>query len=373
MTLSIKKVQTPADKNQFIRLPWKIYGDYPSWVPPLISEREKFLNPSINPFFKEAEVDLFLVVSDNQIPVGRIALTLNHAHNKFYSVRVGFWGMFETVDDKAVSELLLNTAEIWCRKKKLNKLIGPVNLSTNHESGLLVDGFDTTPVIGIPYNPPYYSDLVEHWGLSKVKDLVSLRLELPRIPEYLESGMARLRKRERFSIRPIRIDKFDEEIDKMWDVYNSAWTSNWGFVPMSWEEFEFSFNEVKSFIQPGFFFIAEVKGEPAGFSLTLPDINIVLKKMNGRLFPFGWAKFLWGKNNIKLYRVVALGVKKKYRRLGIDAGFYYETYKKFLEKKIKWCDLSWVLEDNKDILAPIERLGGKIYKRHRIYERDILS
>ena len=373
MVFSVKKVKTPADKNQFIRLPWGIYSDFPFWVPPLISERNKFLNPRINPFLKESEVDLFLVVSGDQKPVGRIAFIINHAHNKIYSERVGFFGMFEAINDKRVSDLLLNTTETWCRKNKLNKLLGPVNLSTNHECGLLVDGFDTPPVIGIPYNPAYYLDLIESWGLSKVKDLLSLRLDLTNIPEYLESGVARLRKRNRFSIRPIRLNEFNEELKKMWEVYNSSWNTNWGFVPMSRAEFEYSANEMRSFIQPEFCLIAEVKGEPAGFSITLPNINAVLKKMNGNLFPFGWARFLWSKGNIKLHRVVALGVKKKYRRIGIDAEFYYKIYQTFLEKKIKWCDISWVLEDNKDMLTPIERIGATIYKRHRIYERNILS
>ncbi len=370
MVLRVKKVQTPADKKCFIRLPWKIYGDYPSWVPPLISEREKFLNPEVNPFFKDAEVNLFMVVSGDQIPVGRIALTLNKAYGKFHSERVGFFGMFEAIDDKEVSGMLLNTAENWCREKKLNKLVGPLNLSINHESGLLVDGFDAPPVIGMPYNPPYYIDLIEQWGMCKVKDLVSLKLNLTQIPEYLELGVSRLRKRDRFTVRPIRMNRFNEEADIMWDVYNSAWTANWGFVPMAREEFDYSIKEVKSFIQPEYFLIAEVNGEPAGFSITLPDVNQVLKKMDGSLFPLGWAKFLWNKNKINSYRVIALGVKKKYRRLGIDAVFYYEIYKKFLEKKIKWCDMSWVLEDNKGMLAPLERIGGKIYKRHRVYERS---
>ena len=265
--------------------------------------------------------------------------------------------------------MLLNTAENWCREKKLRRLIGPFNLSINHESGLLVDGFDTPPVIGIPYNPPYYVDLIEQWGLNKAKDLVSLKIVLTQIPEYLESGISRLRKRGRFKVRQICMDRFNEEVSFMWDVYNSAWTANWGFIPMAREEFEYSIKEVKDIIRPEYFFVAEVGGEPAGFSLTLPDVNQILKKMNGSLFPFGWAKFLWNKNKINSCRVVALGVNKKYRRLGIDAVFYYETYKKLLEHKIKWCDMSWVLEDNKNMLAPIERIGGKIYKRHRVYER----
>ena len=372
MVLRVKKVKTPADKNQFIRLPWGIYGDSPSWIPPLISEREKFLNPEVNPFFKESEVDLFLVISSDQTPVGRVALTVNHVHNKTFAEQVGFFGMFEAVNDRQVSDLLLNTAETWCRKKNFNKLVGPVNLSTNHECGLLVDGFDVPPVVGIPYNPRYYLNFLEGWGLSKSKDLVSLRLELPHMPEYLESAMSRLRKKERFSVRPLRLNKFDKEIDTIWNIYNEAWSDNWGFLPMSREEFKYAANQMRSFIQPEFCFISEVKGEPVGFSIALPDINMVLKKMNGRLFPLGWIRFLWNKKNIKLYRVVALGVKKKYRRLGIDAALYYETYKNFVEKKIKWCDMSWVLEDNKDILVPITRLGGTIYKRHRIYERNFL-
>ena len=373
MVFSLKEVKTPADKKQFIRLPWVIYGDSSRWVPPLISERKKFLDPAVNPFFKDSKVDLFLVVSNNRTVVGRIALIENHVHNKKLSQQIGFFGMFEVVNDKQASGLLLDKAEKWCQEKKLNKLVGPVSLSTNHECGLLVDGFDTPPIVGMPYNPRYYLNLFEDWGLKKKKDLISLRMELPKVPEYLESAMLRLKKRKHFMVRPFRLNKFNEEVDAIWHIYNESWVDNWGFIPMSKEEFEYSVNEMRSFFQPEYCFIAEVNGEPVGFSLTLPDINVVLKKMNGRIFPFGWAKFFWNKNNIKLYRVVALGVKKQYRRSGIDVAFYYETYKKFVEKKIKWCDMSWVLEDNKGILSPISRLGGAIYKRHRIYERDLIS
>ena len=373
MAFSIKEVKTPVDKKQFIRLPWKVYGDSSIWVPPLISERKKFLDPTVNPFFKDSKVDLFLVVSNNRTVVGRVALIENYAHNKKLSQRVGFFGMFEVINNKQASNFLLDEAGKWCQEKQLNKLVGPVNLSTNHECGLLVDGFDIPPVIGMPYNPPYYSNLLEGWGLEKLKDLVSLRMELPKVPEYLASAMSRIKKRGRFMVRPFRLDSFYEEIEAIWHIYNESWVDNWGFIPMSREEFLYSANEMRSFFQPGYCFIAEVNGEPVGFSLTLPDINVVLKEMNGRIFPFGWAKFFWNKNKIKLYRVVALGVKKQYRRLGVDVALYYETYKKFVENKIKWCDMSWMLEDNKDILSPVFRLGGVIYKRHRIYERDIIS
>lgn len=372
MVFSIKKVKTPADKYQFIHLPWQIYSDFPCWVPPLVSERKNFLNPKANPFLKESDVDLFLVVSEDQKPVGRVAFIINNKHNEINSERVGFFGMFEAINDRRVSGLLLNTLEVLCRKSKLKKILGPVSLSTNHECGLLIDGFETPPVVGMPYNPPYYVDLLESWGLTKEKDLVSLRLDLIKIPEYLDSAIIRLNKRKRFITRSIRLNKFNEEIEIIWGIYNSSWNANWGFVPMSKQEFKYAANEMKSFIRSEFCFIAEVNGEPAGFSLALPNINEVLKKINGSLFPLGWIKFLWSKSDIKIYRVVALGVNKKYRRLGIDAQLYYETYKKLLGEKIQWCDMSWVLEDNKDILIPMNRLGGNIYKRHRIYGRNIL-
>jgi GNAT superfamily N-acetyltransferase len=373
MVLSLKEVKTSTDKDKFIRLPWKIYGDSLLWVPPLISERKRFLDPKVNPFFKDSKVDLFLAVSNNQTVVGRVAFIENYIFNKSSSEQIGFFGMFEVVKDKQASDLLLDKAEEWCREKKFSKLVGPVNLSTNQECGLLIDGFDTPPVIGITYNPRYYSEFFESWGLKKYKDLVSLRMNMPKMPEYLESAMRRISKRQRFKVRPFRLNNFNEEIENIWHVYNESWADNWGFIPMSKEEFVYSASEMRDFIRPEYCFIAEVDGKPVGFSLTLPDINAVLKKMNGRIFPFGWAKFFLNKNRIKLFRVVALGVMKKYRRLGIDVAFYYETYKNFLEKKIKWCDMSWVLEDNKGMLGPLYRLGGTIYKRHRIYERNILS
>jgi GNAT superfamily N-acetyltransferase len=281
--------------------------------------------------------------------------------------------MFEAINNREVSDALFDMSAVWCREQNCNKLVGPMNLSTNHECGLLIEGFDSSPIIGIPYNPPYYSGILDDLKFHKAKDLVSLRLEIKQIPQYLESAISRLNIRQRFSVRPIRRNSFDEEIEIIWDIYNNAWVDNWGFVPMSKEEFKYAAFEIKSFIQSEYCFISEVNGEPAGFSITLPDINRILKKMNGRIFPLGWAKFLWNKNDIKVYRVVALGVKKKYRRLGIDAALYYHTYNRFLKNKIKWCDISWVLEDNRSMFDSIIRLGGTIYKRHRIYEKYLLS
>jgi hypothetical protein len=371
MGFEIVKVESRQDQERFIRLPWKIYKDYSNWVPPLVQERKKFLNPDINPFFEHAEVDLFLAVDSERVPVGRIALIHDRNYQDLHSEPVGMFGMFESVDDPNVSRLLLDKAYQWCQKKRFTRLMGPMNLSTNHECGLLVEGFDSPTMFGIPYNPEYYGNHFEAWGLQKAKDLLAFKLDLIKVPDYLEKVALKLKQRNHFNVRSLDLSKFDEEISTIWDIYNSAWDLNWGFVPMTQKEFEFSAKEMKAIVQPDFCMIAEVKGEPVGFSLALPDVNQVLKKMDGSLFPFGWARFLWNKNKIDAYRVLTLGVKKKFRRLGIDAWFYYETYRLFIEKKIEWCEMSWLLEDNKGIVEPMHRIGGEVYKRHRIYERSI--
>ena len=371
MGFELVKVKTPENLERFIRLPWKIYKDQPYWVPPLIQERERFLNPDINPFFEHAEVDFFLAIDNGGSPVGRIALIDDQSYQALHSEPVGMFGMFESMDDLNLFHFLLEKAYQWCQEKGYARLIGPVNLSTNHECGLLIEGFDSPTMLGIPYNLEYYAKYFEKCGLQKAKDLLAFKLNFTKIPDYLEQSVKKLKRRNHFSIRPINLKRFDDEVSILWDIYNSAWSLNWGFVPMTRKEFEFSIREVKSIIQPEFCLIAEVKGEAAGFSMALPDINQVLMDLNGRLFPFGWVRLLWNKNKINAYRIPVLGVKKKFRRLGIDAWFYYETYKLFLEKKIKWCEMSWLLEDNESILNPIRRIGGFLYKRHRIYERFI--
>ena len=369
--MTLVKVATRQDLERFVRLPWKIYQDQPCWVPPLVTERLQFLNPDINPFFEHATAELFLALDTSGSPVGRIALVHDRSYEELYGESVGMFGMFESVDDPNVSRLLLDKAYQWCSEKGFVRLMGPMNLSTNHECGLLVEGFDTSTMIGIPYNPEYYGHHFTAWGLQKEKDLLSMRLDLIAVPDYLERAVAKLKQRNRFSVRCMDLSQFDREMAIMWDVYNSAWSLNWGFVPMTQKEFEFSAKEMKSFVRPEFCFIAEVDGEPAGFSLALPDINRVLKELGGSLFPFGWARFLWQKNKIDTFRVPVLGVKQKYRRLGIDAYLYYKTYGSLLENKARFLEMSWLLEDNKNILEPMFRLGGEVYKRHRIYERAV--
>ena len=279
--------------------------------------------------------------------------------------------MFECHHHSEAADALLDAAGQWCRNKGMECLRGPMNLSSNHECGLLVENFNDPPLIGIPYNPPYYEEMLQQWGLKKLKDLISFEIQITGIPEYLKRAIPLIQKRNRFSVRPLRLDRFDREMDVLWDIYNSAWESNWGFVPMNRREFLYTAKELKAIVNPEFCLIAEVRGESAGFSLALPDINQALRPLRGKLFPFGWLKFMLGRKKINRYRVITLGVKKKYQRLGIDAYFYYAIYQKLLAMNIPVTDTSWVLEDNQAIIDPIRRIGGVPYKRHRIYERSL--
>jgi len=371
MTVVLKKVESPEDTNRFISFPHQLYTDDPLWVAPLSFERKKFLSPKINPFFDHAEAEFYLALSPSGKTLGRIAAVVDHDHNRYHQEHTGFFGMFECVQDTEVSTCLLNAAEQWCRKTKMDRIRGPLNLSINHEVGLLVENFDDPPVLGIPYNPPYYADLFHQWGLERIKDLLSFKIQLTQIPEYLQRAISLLEKRGRFTIRCLQMDRFDEEIDVLWGIYNSAWETNWGFVPMNHKEFVFTAREMKAVVDPRVCFIAEVKGEPVAFSLALPDVNQAIKSMKGKLFPFGWLKFILNKKRIDRYRVITLGVKKKFQRLGIEAFFNHATYKQLMEMDIYKVDTSWVLEDNRDIIVPIEKIGGVPYKRHRIYERSL--
>ena len=370
MTIVLKKVKSSADIDRFIQFPHQLYSEDTLWVAPLDCERKKFLSPEANPFFDHAEVEYFLALAAGGKILGRIAAIVDHDHNQFHKESTGFFGMFECVNDVEISTLLLNAAEQWCREKGMDRIRGPLSLSINHECGLLVENFDNGPVLGMPYNPPYYADLLNHWGLKKVKDLVSLDLQLIQVPEYLQRAVSLIQKRNRFSIRCLQMDRFDEEMDVLWDIYNAAWETNWGFVPMNHKEFVFTAQEMKRVVDPRLCFIAEVNGEPANFSLTLPDVNQALNPMKGKLFPFRWLKFILGKRRINRSRVITLGVKKQFQRLGIDAFFYHATYKQLMELNIFRVDMSWILEDNQAMIGPIEKIGGVPYKRHRIYERS---
>jgi ribosomal protein S18 acetylase RimI-like enzyme len=367
--ITVRPLRGRQDLLRFIKLPWSIYDGDINWVPPLISERKKVLNRQKNPLFKHAEMELFLAERDGE-PVGRIASTINHLHNSFHHENIGFFGFFESVNDPKVSSALFDAARNWLTSKGVKGMRGPASPSMNEECGLLVKGFEGSPTILMPYNPPYYAELFHAYGLEKVMDLYAYRVtkeamssgKVPRLAELI-------RKRESVVLRPVDMKNFRRDVELVKDIYNHAWVSNWGFVPMTNEEIDFLAEDLKPIIEPECALFAEVRGKAVGFILALPDINVVLRKIrNGRLFPFGFLKFPLYRSQIHLLRIVVGGVIKEYQKRGIDALLYAELFRRGVANGYNEAEASWILETNKLMLSGIKAVGGVHTKTYRMYE-----
>jgi GNAT superfamily N-acetyltransferase len=367
-------VQTKSDLMEFIKLPWHIYKKDSYWVPPLIVERKEFLDRRKNPFFKHAEVVFFLAKKNGET-VGKIAGIVNHNHIKFHQEKAGFFGLFECVKDYEIAKALLDTVRDWLKSKGMEIMRGPANFSSNEEWGFLVKGFDSRPVIMMTYNPPYYLDFMERYGMVKAKDLYAYFVDesLP-TPQRVVRMADNIKKRENVKIRSVNMRKFRNEVERIKQIYNSAWSKNWGFIPMTDEEFDHLAKNLKQIVDPHMVFIAEVDNKPAGFSLALPDLNQVLARLNGRLFPFGILKLLWHtkiRNKIDGVRIITMGVIPEFQKRGIDTVFYVETFNVGVKRGYKWAEMSWVLEDNTLMNRVLKLLGAELYKKYRIYEIKI--
>ncbi len=369
--IQIQKVEGKRALKDFIKLPWRVYGGDPLWVPPLIKERKDYFNPQKNPFYQHSQVQLFLALQEGK-PVGRIAALINHNHNNFHKEKTGFFGFWEVQPQYSIAQKLLEQARSWLKEKGMEIMRGPMNFSTNDECGLLIDGFDLSPMIMMPYNPPYYMEFLEKFGLKKTKDLYAYLIDhSQQPPERMRRVAKKVKEKEDLHIRQVNLKRFEEEVKLIKQIYNQAWSKNWGFVPMTDEEFDHLANELKRLAVPELILIAEVNGEPAGFSMALPDYNQALKKVNGKLFPWGLFKLLWWAKRIDAIRVLTMGVVHKYQKRGIDLIFYLETFDRGVGKGYKRGELSWILEDNLLMNRALEYLGVKVYKRYRIYETKL--
>lgn len=366
-SVRVEEVLTRKQRDSFVKFPWVVYRQDPLWVPPLLMERKAFINPKKNPFFKHAQVALFLALRDGK-PAGRIAALVNHNHNRFHEDRVGFFGLFESLEDHEVSGALLEKASDWLRSQGMEVMRGPASFSTNEEIGLLVEGFHESPMIMMPYNPPYYAQLLEQYGFRKEKDLYAFIRTAEDMPERLYRLAEKLKEKNHFKIRKLRMAELKEEILRFKSVYESAWEHNWGFVPMTEAEIDHMASELKRILDPDLVFFVEVDGKIVGFSLTLPDVNQALKKVNGRLFPTGFIKLMYHFKKIDQVRVLLLGVAQGYRRKGIDAVLYLETFKEGIKKGYKRGEFSWILEDNEAMIRPLEAIGASRYKTYRVYD-----
>jgi GNAT superfamily N-acetyltransferase len=375
--LTIRPVKTKRDLKRFVKVPFSLHRDQPQWVAPLIFERLQFLDRSRNPFFEHAEAEYFLAERDGE-PVGRITAQVDGRWDEYQGGSDGMFGFFETADDPAIAAALLDTASEWVADHGRDRVLGPMDFTTNDEVGLLVDGYELRPMILQPWHPPYYRELLEGRGFSKTMDLLMWWLALgeqmygeasfhPAIHEAAE----KVESEHGITIRNMNRRDLENEVARFMEVYNEAWGTNWGFVPITQEEVKFQAKNLKQVLDERWTFIAERDGEVLGAALTLPDINQALAKLNGRLLPFGWARFLLAKRKIDTVRVFALGVKPEYQHTGIAAAFYIKHLEAASPDGVYGGETGWILEVNEPMNRAMEGMGGKVVKRYRLYEKSL--
>ena len=370
----VEPVRDRAAREEFLWLPWRLYAEDPNWVPPLLASERTILDPRRNPFWANAEAEHFLARREGRA-VGRISAILNRRHNEIRGESTGFWGYFECENDPETAGALFDRAADWLRARGLSRMLGPANPSLNDPCGLLVDGFQWPPFVLMNYNPLYYVRLVEGAGFRKAIDLWAYILVHNEIVRArVDRVAAQVRERGEIVLREIRPSRLDEELEIVQSIYNDAWEKNWGFVPMTEDEVRFAAGDLKAILLPELAYIAEIRGEPAGFAFALPNINLVLKRCNGSLWPFGWWYFLrFNLRKIPTFRLVALGVRRKYQNHGLGTLFYQKFIEVGLARGYRAAELSWVLENNDLMNRPIREMGGKPYKTYRLYEKPLSS
>ena len=363
-----------ADVARFLEVPYGIYGDDPNWVAPLLDDLKKVFTKA-NPLFEHAEMKLWVSVRGGR-DVGRIAGILDRSHNEFHREKSAFFGFFESIDDPGISRELFARVQAWAKEKGMDRILGPMNPTTNDECGLLIEGFDSPPVLMMTYNPRYYLRLYDDVGLVKAKDLLAYKIAIdPKPLERLDRLARGFSRREKdLTIRPIRKKTLAADLAKVKEVYNAAWEDNWGFVPMTDGDIDFMAARLKPLLAEDIMLLAETPAEPVAFMMSLPDYNEAMKPLKGRLLTpkiFGFLAYLLGWKTPKMTRLITLGIKKGYRNRGIDAVMFAESLKAMLKAGYESCEISWILEDNVMVQRPIDLFDGRVYKRYRIYEKGV--
>ncbi len=370
----IVNIYTKKQLKAFIDFPHDLYKGDHNYVPELFIAQRDLLTPGKHPFHEHSKMQLFLYYKDHVI-CGRIAAILNNNHNRFNNTTDGFFGFFECINDLEVASGLFNAAEQWLKEQGATTIIGPVNPSTNEPCGLLIEGFDNPPLAMMTYNKPYYTSLMKTLSLVKKVDLLAYDISRETVgnrPLLLQERLLNRLRQKQITIRPVNKKDLANEAAKVREVYNSAWDKNLGFVPMTDNEFSYLAKDLKMVLDEEFCLIAEHNGRQIGFALAIPDINqILIKVRRGRLLPTGIFKLLFNMKKINRIRVLALGVNKEYRKLGIEACFYAAITKRVDARCMKGAEASWILEHNEMMNKGIESMNGKVYKRYRIYEKPL--
>jgi GNAT superfamily N-acetyltransferase len=369
--ITVRPVLTKKDETTFIKFQWKPYVGDPNFVPPLLMDRRNLIDRKNNPFYKHAAMELFLAERNGEV-VGRIAAIVNDNHNKEHNENIGFFGFFECMNNQQVANALFEAAKNWLRGKGVTAIRGPASPSVNDEYGLLIDGFTSPPVILMTYNPPYYATLIENAGFKKAKDLYAYNINAKTaITEKLTRASEIVRKRSGIVTRSLNMKKFDEEVKAIREMYIAAWRRNWGEVPMTEEEFAYVSKDLKAMVEPNLVVIAEVKGKPVGFGLTLPDYNqLLIHNKHGWLLPAVFRILLFRKK-INYCRIMILGVVPEYLNTGLGGLLFYETAVRGIARGVVGGEASWVLEDNVRMNKGTEMFQGEIYKTYRLYQMPL--
>jgi len=365
--VAVTQIQTQAEMLEFIKFPWRVYAGDPHWVPPLIAERKRFFNARQNPFFEHAEAAYFMARREGE-PRGIIGAAIDHNYIAFQKEQAGLFGFFEVQRDYDAAARLLDAARDWLRQRRMHVMRGPFSFSTNQEVGLLIDGFDHDPVVLTTYNPPYYQEYVERYGLVKAKDLYAYWLDAGPLPESMAQAAERVQQRANVRIRKMDLRNFQQEAKLVREIYNRAWSGNWGFVPVTEAEIIEMARGLKLIVDPDLCLFAELDGQPVGFVICIPDVNRALKPLNGRLFPLGWLKFLRAKRHLNFVRIFTLGVLPEHHPVGIGSLLYKHVWENGVKKGYVAGESSWILEDNGPMNAAMQMMGGRIYKTWRIYD-----
>ncbi|UBM61241.1 hypothetical protein LA303_07360 [Candidatus Sulfidibacterium hydrothermale] len=372
--VQIKKVENKKDLNAFIDFPYALYADDPLYAPDLRIVQKETLDKKKNPFFHHADADYFIALDENGKVKGRIAAITNDNYVKHWKENYGFFGFFETVNDKEVAKALFDAALGWLKDKGVEGVYGPMNPSTNDTCGTLVNGFDTPPYVMMVHNKPYYDELIKAAGFQKKMDLFSYRFAVKDFPlRYIQLAdkIEERLNQDGIYIRQANFKKIREEAPKLRSVYNKAWEKNWGFIPMDDDEFDALADELKMVTSPDLVYIAEDKGKPVAFIAVLPDLNQITRTIrNGRLFPFNFLKLINFKKKVNRGRVLTLGLIDGYRLKGIDTVMYARCFKAAKEKGYVEAEASWILENNTMMNRILQNIKADPYKTYRIYSLD---
>ncbi|HEX7078395.1 MAG TPA: GNAT family N-acetyltransferase [Candidatus Eisenbacteria bacterium] len=368
--MDLVPVKNPRDLDRFIHYVYERYRDDPHWVAPLPSDEKARLSPGKNPYFEHAEAAYFLAQDAGRV-VGRVSASVDRNYDSFHGERQATFGFFEA-ESQAAAASLLAAAEAWAREKGAEVARGPMSFTTNDECGLLVDGFARRPALLMPYNKPEYAAWIEAAGYAKAKDLLSFHVAVPREPPATFARVSSLvKRRENVVVRSLVMKRFDEELGRIKEVYNAAWDRNWGFVPMTEAEIDHMAAQLKPAVVPELVRFAEVDGRPIGFGMVIPDVNVALAPLKGRLFPFGIVRLLLALPRLREGRFMALGVKREYLKRGIGALLVEELTRATIARGYREVEVGWTLEDNDAVNEVILGFGCVRTGVYRIYEKRL--